>query len=254
MLLLISPKYGTKPDAVALIKAARARGIEVETLLNSWSYAKQKATFGKTDGAAIAPYGEHAFCEFIAQELRLNLFQNSLDWVSRIPDQLTKRTVKHMTLAEAIDIESNRNSIINKQVLEPADEPIFSTGIYDQRFPRVPEDTQIIVHEAVDWLVKYRFIIVNNKIESYCCYRVSHIFNEPSIWQNKFTGSNTTSDAFVRTVLNHCKVAPACVLDVGYIKNTGWSVCNTYPIWSSELYGCDADALLKGIFVACKRV
>lgn len=252
MLLLISAKYGTKPDAVKLIEAARARHADTITLLNNWEQTKESISVSREQ--MVAPYGEHAFSEFVAQELNLNLFQNCLDWTPRLPHHFLKRTVRYMTLGDAYDIEAQQHSILGKRVLEPADEQCFTTGIYEESFPRVPKDTPILVHGDDEWVVKYRFIIINGQIASYCCYKVLNHFNTPTIWQNKYNHNGSTADGFVRTILNHFRVAPACVLDVGYIKDTGWSVWNTYPIWAADLYGCDPDAMLKGIFIACKQM
>lgn len=250
MLLVISPKYGAKHDAALLKEAAKTKNIDTTTLVNSWSYTAQNIG-GKM---AVAPYGEHAFCEFIAQEMNINLYQNCLDWTARLPHHFLKRTLRYMTLGDVIDAESQNQSILGKRVLEPADEPCFLTGIWDERFPRVPKDTPVLVHGDDDWMVKYRFIIINGQIADYCCYKVCNIFNTPSIWRNKFNAKGVTEDIFVTTLLNHFRTAPACVLDVGYIKDTGWSVWNTYPIWSSEIYGCDPYVMLKGIFTACKQM
>lgn len=250
MVIFISPKFGLKPGTVQLIQAARTKGIETNTLLNSWRYDEKELNVKSFIHGA--PYGEHSFCDFIAQEMKWNLFQNSFDWVAKLPTGLLKRHIKYSTIREAKELDKNQ-LIINNKVLESVGDPLFMTAIHG-KFPDVPPETPILIHSDVEWIVKYRFVIINGKIATFCCYRVFSLFNTPSIWNNSFKGENTTAEAFVQTILNHFETAPACILDVGFIKDTGWSVVGTYPIWTSDLYGCDPFEFIKGIFTACKPI
>lgn len=257
MNLFISPNFGTKSDSVKLIEAARKRGIHTSTLLNTWDTEKEKVfEYKKPSEEPSALYGEHAFCEFLAQEMHWNLYSNSLDWITKLPKEFVRRDVRYMTISEAIDLENESHSILGKQYIEPADDYCFHSGIYE-KFPSVPLDTPILVHSHVEWTTKFRFIIVNGKIETYCCYKVANVFNEPSIHGMSFTGNGTTAVSFISTLLNHFNTAPACVIDIGFIQrgsviDSGWAVCGTYPVWSSELYGCDPDKFLKALFVSCE--
>lgn len=249
MILFISPKYGARADSVSLIQAARSRGIRTETLLNNWHGISQ--LIGKDEKVAL--YGETAFCEFIAQEMQWELVQNSLDWVTRLPQSFLKRSVKYMTLEEVIDVENHSQSILDKRILQSADEPIFSSGIYQTRFPRVPLDTPMLVSTNLEWTAKFRFIIVNKKIVSSCCFQIKNVFNQPVIWKTRFEHDNVDAISFVQNLLEHVSCAPGCVIDVGYIQDVGWSVYNTQPIWTTELYGCDPRGVLQALFAACKQ-
>lgn len=249
MILFISPKYGTKADTVTLIQTARAKGIRTETLLNNWK--------GITDMVApderAALYGEHAFCEFVAQEMQWNLMQNSLDWVARIPQSFKKRSIRFMTFEEVIDVENNSQSILDKRILEPADEPCFQPAIYQTRFPKVPLDTPMLVSTDHEWVAKFRFIIVNKKIVTSCCYRILDTFNQPVIWQTRYQFADMDAVTFVETLLEQVNCAPGCVIDVGVIKNAGWAVVGTKPIWSAELFGCNPRGFIEALFASCKQ-
>lgn len=251
MILYISPKYGCRPDTVRLIEAARKRNIHTETLLNRWNGQAPK-------GEPLAFYGEHAFCEFMAQELRYNLHQNSLDWVAQLPHAFVKRSVKCISLKEVIELENTTQQILGKRILEPADDPCFLGGIHEDRFPRVPDKTPILVSTDHEWVAKYRMIIINGRIATRCCYRVDNIFNTPTIWGMEYEERGINSIAFTRALLSHTNTAPACVIDVGMMKglarNEGWAVCGTYPIWSSPVFGCDPSQFLDGLFEACQPV
>lgn len=249
MILFISPKFGARPDSTKLINAAHARGIHTYTFLNNWN---GHSSFFKT-GDIGALYGEHAFCDFAAQELRWNLYQNSLDWISKLPHAFIKRSIKYMTMEEVIDLENAQQSVLDARILEPADEPCFPAQVYPARFPRVPLNTPVLVSTNCKWKVKYRYIIANNRIVTSCCYLVDTVFNEPVIWQMKYNENDTTADEFIKTLLNHVNCAPGCVVDVGIIEGAGWAICGTYPIWSSELYGCDPKGFLEALFAACKQ-
>jgi len=245
MILFISPKYGSRADSVKLIEAARKHHIRTETLLNNWN--RVIAVNEKT-----ALYGERAFCEFMAQEMRWNLYQNSLNWIAGLPHAFIKRSIKYMSLEGLQKLTKSDNSICNKRILEPADEPLFSTGIYT-RLPRVPSDTPILVSSVCEWAAKFRFVIIDGKVATSCCFQIESIFNEPVIWQTNYERDGITADAFVHTLLNHVNTAPGCVIDVGYIKGSGWAVVGTQPIWSAELYGCRPTPFLNALFEACKQ-
>lgn len=250
MILYISPRYGSKSDAVSLIQAARKRDIETQTLLASWN--KPENIF--SPNKIMAVYGEHAFCEFIAEQMDLNLYQNSLDWVARLPHAYVKRLVHYMTLDEIIDTESQRQSILEKKILEPADDPCFQKAIYTDRFPRVPSDTPILVHGQHDWKTKYRFVIINGKIATYCCYQLMQVFNQPSIWGMEFTANETTAVGFMHSLLNHSKTAISCIIDVGFITGVGWAVVKTEPVWAADIYGCDPSKFLDALFACCEQL
>jgi hypothetical protein len=250
MILFISPKYGSRSDSVRLIEAARRSGIKTETLLNSWENVSK--TISRGEDAAL--YGEHAFCEFIAQEMQWNLYQNSLDWVAKLPLTFIKRSIKCVTLEEVIEMENSGRCILDKRVLEPADDPCFQKGIHQTRFPRVPLDTPILVSLDQEWTTKFRFVVVNNKIVTSCCYRMCGIYNIPTIWKTHCELDGMTPERFMHTLLDTVNVAPGCVIDVGYLKNAGWAVSGTKPIWAAELYGCEPRPFLDALFAACQRM
>lgn len=247
MKLFISPKYGYHSDSVRLIEAARAKNIETETLLNAWHGVSK-------DKEPVALYGDHAFCEFVAQEMHWNLWQNSIDWITKIPNSFVKRDIVCCTLAELKDIQKTEQSILDCKWLEPADDPCFQPAIYTDYFPRVPEETPILASTVHEWVCKYRFVCIKGKIATSCCYRINKIFNTPNIWNTRYEGHGCTAESVMNTILNHFNTAPACVIDIGYIKEVGWSVISTQPIWAAEIYGCDASRFLDGLFYACQKL
>lgn len=248
MMFLISSKFGEKPGTIGLIKAANKRGFSVHTVMNSIGQYKTSLSIGER----IIVYGEPAFCEFVAQEFNHNIVQNSLDWITKIDKFFLKRNVSYMTIDEASKIEKEHGGILNNKVLEPADDQCFNTGMYNGAFPKVPGKTPILVHPEEIWDAKFRFIIIDGKIATKCCYRLSNIFNTPTIWQTEFIGDKITSEAFVKTLISHYNTAHSCIIDVGFIKDRGWCVCGTYPIWSSDPYGCNSEVFLSGLIEACR--
>jgi len=249
MILLISPRYGTRADTVKLIEAARVRGIKTQTLLNNWNID----TLAPNEQCAV--YGEQAFCEFVAQELRLNFYQNSLDWIARLPHAFVKRSIRYMRMREAIEIEENNHTILGRRLLEPADDIMdFDAGFYTKNFPFVPHNTNILVHSYHEWVAKFRFVVVNGKPVASCCYRLCDTFNLPAIWQVQYDTGGIDAKSFLDTLLDHVNCAPSCVIDVGYIKQTGWAVVSTLPIWSAELYGCSPNNFLDALFAANQRM
>lgn len=251
MILFISPEYGNSPGAITLLQAAQKRNIRCETLHNAWT-GKLLTRYPEA-GTEGAPYGNNAFAEFLGQELRWNLRQNSLSWILQLPKQLVKRDIRRMTADKMHEEQQFKRNMLGN-FFEPVDGRSFLPGTYDNGLPDLPDEEEIFVSEPVVWTVKYRYVIIDGRIASWCCYRVFNVFNNPSIWRNLTQEKGVTNDSFVRTVLDHYRGAPAYILDVGFIKDRGWAVVGSYPMWSSEVYGCDGDAFLQGLFTACEPV
>ncbi len=250
MILFISPKYGSKSDSVRLIEAARRANIRTETLLNNWHNVSK--TINQSERTAL--YGEHAFCEFVAQEMRWNLYQNSLDWITKLPLTFIKRSIQCVSLEEVIEMENSGRYVLGKRVLEPADDPCFHKGVHETNFPRVPLDTPILVSMNQEWEVKFRFVIANKKIATSCCYQMYGVYNSPSIWKAQVEIDGMTPDRFVHTLLDTVETAPGCVIDIGYLKNAGWAVSGAKPVWAAELYGCEPRPFVDALFAACVRM
>lgn len=246
MMLFISPNYGEKRDGALLADCAKKRGVKVHTFFNSWSRSNNILTPNEKG----AVYGEQAFCEFIAQEMRWNIYQNSLDWTARLHKSFLKRSVRCLPLKNLKNEEKQSSGILDRKYLMPADDKLFQSGIYTDRFPKAPSDCPILVSDIVDWSIKYRFIIQYQEIATYCCYRIEHIHNNPSIWQCQAEYAGITAHQFVSALLERVNCSPACVIDVGYIKGAGWAVDKTLPIWSSEIYGCRIDRFLDALMVS----
>lgn len=246
MMLLISAKYDKLPDTNRLRAAAERRFIRTTVLSNNWDRSKLDKS--------LVFYGEHAFCEFLAQETNYNLLQNSLDWVAELDHEFIKRNIKCISLEEVIDLENSNQSILGKQFLEPADDPSFIPACYEVRFPRVPPDTEILVHTPHKWSVKYRCVIVHSTIVTHCCYQIGSIRNTPNIWLTDWTEDKIHPIEFAKQVIAKFHGAPAYILDVGYIENTGWAVCGTHPVWSSEVFGCDPNKYLDALIASCKPI
>ncbi len=243
MILFISPSYALRPETNRLIMAANRRNIKVHKCFNSW-----KETDTSLDVYGVgAPYGEQAFCEFIAQEMRWNLYQNSLDWLSKLPHTFVKRSIRYLTMDKVKDVERLKGSILDKRFLTPADEQSFTPGIWSDRFPPVGDDTPVNVSTVDQWAVKFRFVIMNGKPVSECCYYAYGTYNTLSIWHTEVNFNGTTARDFLNSLLDQTNSA-ACIIDIGYLQNAqGWAVIGTQPIWTAELYGCDEDKFLEAL-------
>lgn len=253
MILYISPRFSNRPNGEQLIQVAKKLGIRTDIVAHQFRATHEKSRMDiKTAMGAV--YGEHAFCEFVAQEMRWNLYSNCLDWVTKIPYQYSRRGILYGTLGDMRTIQGINQSILNQKILEPADDNSFVMGKYVTKFPEVPEQTRILAHDETEWKAKYRAIIVNGKLEDICCYRIvdNSLETHGEIAQYCYTAKGVTAMDFIGDVLKNNTTAPACILDVGAIEN-GWAVIGTYPIWTSDYYACSPVKFLKALFASCEK-
>lgn len=252
MLLFVSPAFAARQSLEPLYTAARSHGIEVRKMLATWNKDRECAAIPHNSVGAV--YGEQPFCEFIAQEMKWALYQNSIEWLSELPHTFLKRSIKYMTLADAKELEKASGSVLDRRFIAPADEVSFSTAIYVDRFPAVGDETPVFLSSNELWDVRCRYVILNGKIVTNCCYYAYNTFNEPIIWDAVCNLGNNTATNFMNTVLDHVRVAPSCVVDIGYLKEGGWAVIGSQPIWTANIFGCKPLPFLRALMSSCKQL
>ena len=123
--LILPPRYSD--DSNALWRAAIALDWNIERL-QSWCVPEEFSPQG-----AVAIYGESLWANFVAEQLKCQLFEPTLDWLANLPRQFTRRRVEFGTLKEARQKEF-------PIFLKPAGEKEFEARVYDSPDELPPDD------------------------------------------------------------------------------------------------------------------
>jgi hypothetical protein len=239
-LLILSPRY--TPDSIALRNAALQSGWQVDRLMNyrPLEYpARQQFAF----------YGEALFTTIVAEALEYALLEVPSDWLPNLPAQYLKRSVKHMTLAEA-------RTLIAPAFIKPAESKSFAARIYAAGADLPAADVEadnfpVLVAEPVTWDSEFRCFVLEREVATYSIYKRNGDASDDIAPATSAEIGDML--AFCAAFLSDVAVSvpPAFGLDVGYIAGKGWAVIEANPAWASGVYQCDPAKVLLVLERAC---
>ncbi len=243
--LLLSPIF--TEDSIALYGAALEAGWDVERLFG-WRIPE------RVIGADVALYGEGLFAEFVAEALDLALLEPPFGWLTSVPAEHLRRTVRYLTLVEAVRVPG-------PAFFKPADEKCFPASVYPSgaAIPAVeglPPETPVLVAEPVAWEVEYRCFVLDREVVAFSPYLRAGVLARSESGEWPASASELDEAAgYARTVLadRSMEVPPAFVLDVGVISGQGWAVVEANPAFAAGIYGCDPGAVLPVLRRATMR-
>jgi hypothetical protein len=205
-------------------------------------------------GEEVVLYGEPLFAAAVAEGLGLSLLEPPPAWLAGLPPELTRRSVRFTTLAEA-------RGLAGPAFIKPAEDKCFPAVVYvsGDRLPGedvLPGATPVLVAGPVDWQVELRCFALDGEVLTLSPYwrdgRLAQ--TEAGSWpapEEELRGARE----FATVVLRDPRAAlpPAVVLDVGVICGEGWAVVEANAAWGSGVYGCDPDQVLRVVQRACVR-
>lgn len=199
-----------------------------------------------------AVYGEQFFCEIVAEQMGWKLLSNSLDWLTKLPEEYTNRKIIFTKLAEA-------RLLTEEKFIKPADDKCFPAKVYlsgkDLPITPVIDDAPTLISDVMKFTSEYRCFVKNKIVTTACCYLYQKIgMQEPAI--NKPEHYNNNNDVvieFVNKLLQDSRVecADGTVIDVGRFKKDTYTVIESNPVWAAGIYGCEPVAVLDAIKAAC---
>jgi len=200
----------------------------------------------------VAVYGEPLFARHVAQTLGLNLLEPPLDWLPKLPAHWRGREVRLTTLDEA-------RKISERAFIKPADEKCFDARVYStgKELPApglLPEDLPVLVQEVVEWTTEFRCFVLERRVLAVSVYwRDGKLAkSEDNVWSaSEPELSNATQ--FCENVLRDSSISmpEGVVLDVGIIRHYGWAVVECNAAFSSGIYGCDQEQVLRVLRRTC---
>lgn len=125
---------------------------------------------------------------------------------------------------------------------------------------RIPLESYIQISDPVDYRIEARFYVSNKDTRSACVYRIGEYFYDHPDFMTKgiaygaesklLSGFLTDSKRFLTDLLENVDVPPGVVIDVGKDSDGNLSVVEANAAWSSNLYGYNANAIIKSIVLA----
>lgn len=230
--LLMSSRHTT--DNQALWRAAVGRGWNVERA--------QGLKVPEIDDEEIVLYVESLFAPTIAQQLGRTLLDLPEDWLVRIGDTWTRRSIRLTALHQA-------RQETKPQFIKPPNSKLFPAKVYEPNNPLLaeyPGDMAVLVSEPVEWEAEYRCFCRDGQVMTVSPYLRSGVLARETDYQatrEELAAVTTYTNRVLSSVTEFTPQSE--VIDVGQIRGRGWAVVEANAAWGSGIYGCDPDAVLE---------
>ena len=244
-MLLLSPRNNASSKLIE--EAALETGIDCRRL-SSWQPPQD--LLGRLD---IFAYGEPLFAALMAESFQCNLIEPPFDWLPSLPSSFVNRSVELTTLSEA----RTRTARI---FAKPADDKCFPAGVYEDgksitASNLLPNTVPVLISEIVQWVNEYRFFVLDRKVMT------GSLYSEYGELAQTAGSAEIYNEAreFVESLLSDetLQIPPAAAIDVGLIKDRGWSIVESNPAFGSGIYSCDPKQVLPVLarsFVHCSKI
>ena len=203
------------------------------------------------DPADAAVYAEPLLATHIAQTLKLELLEPTVDWLPSVPERWRNRTVVLSTMKEARGIPEPR--FIKSAAGKEFDARIYSCGSDLPRGEMIGETLPVLVQEIVQFDVEYRCFVTARTVMTASSYwrHGKDPRDDKGLWSiSELSEATQFCAAFLAD--STVRVPDACVIDVGLIQGKGWAVIECNAAWSSGVYGCDGAEVLAVLRHACR--
>jgi hypothetical protein len=237
-LVALSPMY--TEDSNTLKKASLNSPYELNRFNGKWNVPEEF----RDD--VIAVYGEDLYAEIVAEQCHLTLTKPNDNWLSKIPEEFTKRKISYGRLK---DFVHEKNIFI-----KCSDFKSFKAGVFDKveninGFDSLDPESMVFTSEVVEWELEVRCFVLNNEIKTYSSYWRNNTFNTNLLSE---TEEKDMFEFFNDFIKQYSETLPkAIVLDFGIITGKGWALIEANPAWCSGLYACNAEKALEVIVKSC---
>ncbi|MFJ7956475.1 ATP-grasp domain-containing protein [Streptomyces sp. NPDC096319] len=205
-------------------------------------------------GAAVGPaywYGGPVAGARLAGRLGFALLEPADDWLARLPEEFTGRTVRAATLADAW-------AVGRPTFVKPPRDKSFPADVYADG-SRLPADldpsTPVLLSEVVTFAAEYRLFLLDGRIATGSRYAVfGRLDPGPLDGRGAVAGEIA---AFVERLVAEAGTAlpSAVVVDVGqlldpYRPGHRWAVVEANMAWFSHAYAADPARVLDVVLRA----
>lgn len=239
--LILTPRY--TDDSQALWKAAAQLGWAVERL-TGWHVPDRLRALDD-----VALYVEALFGQTIADQLDVELLNPPEDWLVRLPFEYKLRNIQLTTLGVARQSEASA-------FVKPPNDKSFPASVYEGCSLPVEydDDMPVLVSDVVSWETEFRCFVLDRTLITYSIYSRKGELQRDSQFQSEMVEDNGLEE-FMAGLLGDPRVdlPEATVVDVGYIKGSGWACVEQNAAWGAGIYGCDPRKVLEVVRRAAVR-
>jgi hypothetical protein len=231
--LILSPRQ--TEDSQLLWRTAGQLGWNVERLA-SW-----RAPESLLSAQEPVLYVEALMAPTLAEFFHLDLIEPPGDWLTKLPQEYRKRTIRLSTLGQ-----ERQNS--GPAFIKPPNDKSFQAQVYlGSELPTAfPDDTAVLVSELVHWEKEFRCFLLDRQLRTFSVYlRDGELQRSNDFAMTEQERAEVSQ--FVATVLadQRVQIPPTVVMDVGFIRDRGWAVVELNAAWGAGLYGCDPVEVLE---------
>ena len=207
-------------------------GGQVERLGRFWEppeYLK------KTD---VRVYGNEVFCLILAQKLNLALVSPPDDLILKLSPKWLGRDIATCEL-------SSIDNLPYPIFIKPLAPKQFEAKVYTDLASiknmtnGLPIETKTITSSIVSFTAEARTFVLNNKVLDCEFY--------------EGTGNTDEVIDFVNDLCKDTVLPRTCVIDVGFIANSGYAFIEANSTWGAGLNGCRPQKVIPAIFQASHR-
>jgi hypothetical protein len=195
----------------------------------------------------VGVYGEDFFTTHVANQCGFYLVNVENNWLANVPYKYLKRTVTHQRLKDVS---------IKDSFIKPVETKYFKAGIYKTKeaingYDSLDKDQYVYTSNIVTWDCEVRTFVLDKTVQTLSTYlKNGQYFVDSNIPKDK-NGFKKFTDAFLND--SNIKLPKAIVVDFGYIKDLGWAVIETNPVYSSGIYACNPEKVLEVIIKSCEN-
>ncbi|PRX99683.1 ATP-grasp domain-containing protein [Allonocardiopsis opalescens] len=242
--LALAPWY--TPTAELLAGAARRRGMEVVGLPGD---GRPPAGLR---GRAVHYYGGPGYARRVAAELDLALLEADQDWLTGLPETVTRRRVTAATLAEA-------RRLTRPAFVKPPRDKGFPAAVYPGGGALaeigLPAGTPVQIAEVVAFTREFRLFLLDGEVRAGSQYATHGVLDARPLagHPDRAAVLGFTADLLAA----HGGTLPsAVVVDVGPVADPvtgsvrGWGVVEANMAWFSSAYAAEPDGVLDTVLRA----
>jgi hypothetical protein len=237
-----------KPDFTLLWQTA----IEQKWKTERWPL---RPPFPKLDGEIVL-YCDPLTSVLLTEATGLQFDEVPLDWLTRVPEQYLRRTVRFGHLS---DLEAMTQGWPGPWFIKPARDKVFAAAIYnkiaDVLSQSLRDDTPILVSGPITFSQEWRFFIGHRKVEAFSIYaRNGEGFRDRDKWSWE-ESEEEQARLFVEGILNDQDIPflDSHVIDVG-LTSQGWAVVESNDAYASGLYACEPEGVLRALRASSRQV
>ena len=237
--LLLSPRH--TPDSQSLWRAALDLGWGVDRAVAAqWA----SGWVPEHEPNDVVLYGESMFVTSMAERLGISLVEPHSSVLVELPAAFVRRNITFTSLETARSM-ATMNAF--PFFLKPAGEKAFPAKVYaslaelHEASDWADPELEVLASDPVVFEVEYRTFVANRAIEAASIYlRDGGLVDDDA--ESDATQLAAAMD-FGNEVAQHIETT-AYVLDVGWVRDTGWAVVELNPCWGAGLCRCDPRSVL----------